>query len=485
MEVLLAGTGSAEGWPNPFCSCASCQAERAAGRSRSPSTTLLDGVLALDLGPDAPQAMERAGARLGGLRHLLLTGGRDQLGPTTLLWRSWAQHPDELDVVGSPSMLAVARRWVGPTDPVRWHPVAAGDRVTLGPAGEQYAVRALAAGHRGEQGEAGPAEQRLAYDVAGPGGARLLYATDPLPPETLQQVAGRAYHVLLLAQAPGEHPARHMPHHGLTSFPRTLAALRRNGAVIGETLVVATHLGHHNPPTPVLSRILDAWGARVVDDGTRLTVGDPPGPGATPRRPTHPAATGGRTLVLGGARSGKSAYSESLLAAEPGVWYVATGTPPEIEDPTPSVGPGPDPHAQWATRVAAHRARRPEGWATVETIDLIGLLDPGPGAPPTGVPLLIDGLGTWLARRFDEHAAWTGADARLDAVHADADRLVGAWARTRTRVILVSDETGLGVVPTYASGRMFRDELGRLNQRLAEHSERVVLVVAGQPVRLR
>ncbi|MGW0451415.1 bifunctional adenosylcobinamide kinase/adenosylcobinamide-phosphate guanylyltransferase, partial [Streptosporangium sandarakinum] len=156
-------------------------------------------------------------------------------------------------------------------------------------------------------------------------------------------------------------------------------------------------------------------------------------------------------------------------------------------------------------RVRAHRDRRPAHWGTAETIDLVGLLrTPGP-------PLLVDGLGTWVAAVFDENGAWPGEPENPDrtddesgpdgardedqdkdhtdgvggvgglgAVSARCDELVAAWRETRRRVVAVSDETGLGVVPATAGGRMFRDVLGRLNQRLALESEEVALVVAGR-----
>ncbi|SFF13607.1 bifunctional adenosylcobinamide kinase/adenosylcobinamide-phosphate guanylyltransferase [Blastococcus tunisiensis] len=174
-----------------------------------------------------------------------------------------------------------------------------------------------------------------------------------------------------------------------------------------------------------------------------------------------------RVLVLGGARSGKSSYAEGLLSRERSVDYVACGLRPDDDDP------------EWADRVARHRARRPASWTTVETIDLLDVL----GSP--GPPVLVDCLTTWLARVMDECAVWTGdpgSDARLAAA---VDDVVGAWASTRRRVIGVSNEVGSGIVPATPSGRRFRDELGVLNARIAAASDRVWLVTAGLPQRLR
>jgi adenosylcobinamide kinase/adenosylcobinamide-phosphate guanylyltransferase len=119
----------------------------------------------------------------------------------------------------------------------------------------------------------------------------------------------------------------------------------------------------------------------------------------------------------------------------------------------------------------------------VETTDLAAMLR------AAGAPLLIDGLGTWLAAAFDSCGAWENAGpAEAGGGHAGViarcDELVEAWRQAGTRVVAVSDEVGLGVVPATSSGRRFRDVLGRLNQRLAAESEDVALVVAGRLVPL-
>ena len=173
-----------------------------------------------------------------------------------------------------------------------------------------------------------------------------------------------------------------------------------------------------------------------------------------------------RVLVLGGARSGKSSYAEALLARERSVDYVACGALPDDD-------------AEWADRIALHRARRPSSWRTLETVDLPAVL----GRP--GPPVLLDCLTTWLARAMDDAGIWAGepgADGRLAAA---VDAAVEAWARTRRRVVGVSNEVGSGIVPATPSGRRFRDELGMLNARVAAASDRVWLVTAGLPQRLR
>jgi adenosylcobinamide kinase / adenosylcobinamide-phosphate guanylyltransferase len=173
-----------------------------------------------------------------------------------------------------------------------------------------------------------------------------------------------------------------------------------------------------------------------------------------------------RILVLGGIRSGKSQWAETAIAeaigAEQPVRYLATG-------------PAPDGDADWAARVAAHRERRPSHWSTVETIDVATQL-----RSYTATATLVDDIGGWLTAAMDRRGAWTGA-----SVRADVDDLLDAVAAFAAPLALVSPEVGLTVVPHTESGRRFADELGALNQRLAALCDRVVLVVAGQPMTVK
>lgn len=168
----------------------------------------------------------------------------------------------------------------------------------------------------------------------------------------------------------------------------------------------------------------------------------------------------GRTFVLGGARSGKSHWAERRLGTGD-VEYVATARP-YPDDP------------EWAARVAAHQARRPEHWTTLETGNLIEVLD-----APRETPVLIDCLATWLTRTMDDAGLWDdapGAGARLGK---QVDALVAAWTRTQRTVVAVSNEVGCGVVPDWPSGRQFRDQLGILNARIAAASDEVWFATAG------
>ena len=168
------------------------------------------------------------------------------------------------------------------------------------------------------------------------------------------------------------------------------------------------------------------------------------------------------TLVLGGARSGKSRYAESLLRSHQLVTYVAPGEVPDPSDP------------EWAERIALHQSRRPANWSTVEKAELADVIR------AADHPVLIDALSTWLTHLIDDIDAW--GDRRVAASHVEEEtaRLLEALGSAMVDVVLVTDEVGLSVVPSTSSGRMFRDELGRLNAAVSAASDHVFLVVAGR-----
>lgn len=166
-----------------------------------------------------------------------------------------------------------------------------------------------------------------------------------------------------------------------------------------------------------------------------------------------------RILVLGGARSGKSRYAEALGEAHGGPKrYIATAEPGDEE---------------MAARIAAHRERRGDGWATVEAPrDLAGALEAAMAADGF---VLVDCVTVWLS-----NVMLAEADTQ-----AAVDSLLEALAQARGTMVLVSNEVGLGIVPDNALARRFRDEAGRANQRLAEACDEVVLITAGLPMVLK
>lgn len=164
------------------------------------------------------------------------------------------------------------------------------------------------------------------------------------------------------------------------------------------------------------------------------------------------------TLVLGGARSGKSALAERLLTAAPPPWvYVATATVQDGDD-------------EMRARIDVHRARRGGEWRTLEAEhDLAATLQQAGDAP-----VLIDCLTLWLTTLIlGEHDV---------ALHTA--RLLDALPRPAATV-LVASEVGLGIVPDNALSRRFRDAAGTLHQQVAARADRVLLVAAGLPLTLK
>ncbi|MFJ4896447.1 bifunctional adenosylcobinamide kinase/adenosylcobinamide-phosphate guanylyltransferase [Streptomyces sp. NPDC088727] len=282
------------------------------------------------------------------------------------------------------------------------------------------------------------------YEVIAPEGERLLYLPPGAAPAGLADRMAEPYDMVVC---------------DVVGRPDAVARLRAVEAVGPATEVVAVHLDHDAPYGPALDRRLTAAGARAVPDGTTLPVG---GYHAGPDVPR-------RTLVTGGARSGKSVEAERRLETYPEVVYVATGG-------------SRDGDADWAARIGLHRERRPAAWRTEETCELAELLT------SDGPPLLIDCLSLWLTDAMDRVDAWDDASwagGGRSALRERTGELVASVRGTRRTVVLVTNETGSGVVPASAAGRRFRDELGRLNASVAAECEQVLLVVAGQSLPLR
>jgi adenosyl cobinamide kinase/adenosyl cobinamide phosphate guanylyltransferase len=163
------------------------------------------------------------------------------------------------------------------------------------------------------------------------------------------------------------------------------------------------------------------------------------------------------TLVLGGARSGKSRYGEGLITVLSPPWvFVATAEPGDDE---------------MRARIAAHRARRAPAWKTVEAphelAEAVVLAQP--------MPVLVDCLTLWLSNLM---LAATDIDAEIGRL----ERVLDAVSAP---VVLVSNEVGSGIVPEHPLGRHFRDAQGALNQRMAARADRVVLMVAGLPLAVK
>lgn len=166
-----------------------------------------------------------------------------------------------------------------------------------------------------------------------------------------------------------------------------------------------------------------------------------------------------RLFVLGGARSGKSNFAEAWIQARSGPkLYIATA---EARD------------SEMAGRIARHKERRGAGWRTLEApLDIVKALS---SYDSGGMSVLIDCLTLWVSNLIE---------AERD-VEAECERLVKHLAQSRARIAIVSNEVGLGIVPDNELARQFRDEAGRVNQRIAAEAKAVVFMAAGLPMLLK
>lgn len=173
-------------------------------------------------------------------------------------------------------------------------------------------------------------------------------------------------------------------------------------------------------------------------------------------------------LILGGARSGKSAYAERLAVARGGdVLFIATATAGDDE---------------MARRIAAHRASRPADWRTLEAPTAVAGRVTTAGESPGTV--VLDCLTLLVSNLLLEHES-AGAAAVARAVDAEIDALLAHIATSAATWLIVSNEVGMGLVPPYPLGRAYRDLLGRANARVAAQADRAYLLVAGLPLDLK
>ena len=167
------------------------------------------------------------------------------------------------------------------------------------------------------------------------------------------------------------------------------------------------------------------------------------------------------TLVLGGARSGKSRYAQSEAERFSGVTFIATGRRSD---------------AEMRRKIAAHRRERPSAWKTVEVsaaLDAV-IRREGQKAELLLVDCLTTYCGSILSRSRTEPSRRRQLDAVVEAIHS-----------TSASMLIVSNEVGSGIVPAFKSGRLFRDLLGEMNQQVARVADRVVLLVAGIPIAVK
>ncbi len=180
------------------------------------------------------------------------------------------------------------------------------------------------------------------------------------------------------------------------------------------------------------------------------------------------------TLVIGGARSGKSYFAESLPPENQIVTYIATA--PKFEaDP------------EWQARIAIHKSRRPDHWMTVETMNLTNVL----AKSKPGDFLIIDCLTLWCSATIDEQNGWERIENSGDLSQVEAElsasfqNLTASLAVAPCKVVIVTNEVGYGIAPDSLTVRFFRDQLGKLNIAVAKVAGEVFQVTAGIPIKLK
>lgn len=172
------------------------------------------------------------------------------------------------------------------------------------------------------------------------------------------------------------------------------------------------------------------------------------------------------TLIVGGVRSGKSRYAQQLAGAFGSVTFIATALPTD---------------AEMRRKIAAHKRDRPQRWRTVEAP--IALAAAIRGASTRAEVILIDCLTTYLGNQMMDSRHKCRGPAAMAGF--DAEEVCEAIRSAESSVIIVSNEVGSGVVPAFRNGRVYRDRLGELNQRVAGIADRVVFMVAGQPLTIK
>ena len=172
-------------------------------------------------------------------------------------------------------------------------------------------------------------------------------------------------------------------------------------------------------------------------------------------------------FILGGARSGTTLHAQKLAAQFGGrITYVATAERGDDE---------------MRERIAQHRAARPAEWQTIERPMHIGVV-----LVRCDAEVVVLDCVTLLVSNVMLAAGETAATAQVEAqVRREIDNLLDAWHGAQFNMIVVSNEVGMGLVPTYPLGRTYRDVLGRANQQLAQAADEVIFMVAGLPMRVK
>ncbi|GAA3625800.1 hypothetical protein GCM10022223_48740 [Kineosporia mesophila] len=471
MRLTLTGTGPAEGFPVPDCPCAVCARARRDGVTAEPARLVssggweisVDGVVTVDDAVTGHAAVTSGGTVDTGRPASFATGApapnpRTGVAPDTPdshAGKSSEPHP------GTSRHSTGASHELGPGEVLTLDRPARGTRFeALGEGVVLIRTADLTVVWAPQAGEISDST------------LDALAALLPAPLPTAPRTVSRPPDALVLGPEPeSSAPPGEMPSLGCA---RTIARLRARGVIGRRTRCLLVGFGHRETHPARLQACLPAWGAELAVAGTA--------PGLP--HPQHsPLPHLGRVLVLGGSGSGKSAFAEQLLSAAPQVVYLATGPKPGRsgeetastgDDSSPTEHPEDD---EWASRVRRHQERRPGWWSTLETIDVAGPLT------GDGRAILLDSVGTWLSGVLDRCGAWDDRPGWKEQLDAETAALLTAWRECPGPLVAVSDEVGWSIVPSTESGRLFRDQLGRLNGKLAEASEDVHVIVAGRLLR--
>ncbi len=256
----MLGTGAADGWPNPFCRCKSCEWAKAAGEIRTPTSVLIDNRLLIDSGPEAPRQALRAGTDLAEVNTVLISHVHtDHFDPAFLLHRSWV-NDRPLTLVGPGPVIAECADWLKPGQTaVTLQEVTAGDRLDL----DGYRISVLPTRH--------PALGESVLYVVDDGEKSLLYACDtgPWAEGFGELIAGKRLDAVIMELTFGNrHDLARDRHLSFESFAANLHQLRAWGVIRESTPLVAAHLSHHNPID--VAEKLRRTGVLTLNDGDRI-----------------------------------------------------------------------------------------------------------------------------------------------------------------------------------------------------------------------
>ena len=248
--------------------------------------------------------------------------------------------------------------------------------------------------------------------------------------------------------------------------PEEVLTQENVGSLYGDKVVVTDHPVHS---TPLVAPRSCALLNKDNEPGYVTGIENKPCEAGELGKSDRPDKSGRLTLITGGARSGKSSFAERM-AAEAGtkVMYVATCEPMDEE---------------MRARVSRHRERRPKSWITVEEpLDVAATIA---NEASNYDAVLVDCLGLFVSNHLFAQDEEADDQSKTEAVLAEVARFAEAARDAGSHVIVVTNEVGMGVVPAYPLGRLFRDVLGWANQIVAEEADEVYLCVAGEPVRIK